>query len=722
MTFVISEWSRGLFTGQNYDIIEYYQIEVSFASKEKKMTEKNFYITTPIYYPSGKLHIGNATTTIACDVLARYHRLMGKDVFYLTGLDEHGQKIEAKAAETGLTPQEYVDGMAVGVKALWELLDISYDKFIRTTDDYHETVVAEVFEKLLEQGDIYLGEYSGWYSVSDEEYFTESQLAEVFRDEDGNVIGGVAPSGHQVELVSEESYFFKLSKYQKHLEAFFKAHPDFISPNSRMNEMLKNFIEPGLEDLAVSRTTHTWGVPIKSNPKHVVYVWIDALLNYATALGYGQHDTTKFEQFWTGQTEIKSWTDENGKVWEFNVASNVNHMVAKDILRFHSIYWPIILMALDIPLPKRLVAHGWFVMQDGKMSKSKGNVVYPEMLVERYGLDPLRYYLMRSLPVGSDGTFTPEDYVGRINYELANDLGNLLNRTVAMINKYFNGQVPSLSAGQTDFDADIEAVATQAIADYHKYMDLVDYPRALEAVWSLIARTNKYIDETAPWVLAKDEDQKGNLGSVMAHLAESLRVVAHLIAPFMMETAASIFSQLGLGEVSAMEDLTFGQFPENVTVVAKGTPIFPRLDMDEEIAYIKDQMAAGKPATEKEWVPEEVELTLNKPEIKFEDFDQTEIRVAEVIDCQKVEGSDKLLQFRLDAGDAEHRQILSGIANFYPNPEELIGLKVQIVANLKPRKMMKKYVSQGMILSAEHDGKLTLLTVDPSVPNGSVIG
>ncbi|MGT2911265.1 methionine--tRNA ligase [Streptococcus cameli] len=664
------------------------------------MTEKNFYITTPIYYPSGKLHIGSAYTTIACDVQARYKRLMGYDVYYLTGLDEHGQKIETKAAEAGLDPQTYVDGMAEGVEKLWDLLDISHDVFYRTTNPEHERAIQRIFEKLLAQDDIYLGEYSGWYSVSDEEFFTESQLTEVFRDENGKVTGGIAPSGHEVEWVSEESYFFRMGKYADRLLAFYKENPDFITPNSRMNEMIKNFIEPGLEDLAVSRTSFTWGISVPQNPKHVVYVWLDALFNYMTALGLENDLENRLDKFWPADI----------------------HMVGKDILRFHSIYWPIFLMALDLPLPKRLVAHGWYVMQDGKMSKSKGNVVYPEMLVERYGLDPLRYYLMRSLPVGSDGTFTPEDYVGRINYELANDLGNLLNRTVAMINKYFDGQVPSLSAGQTDFDADLESVATQAIADYHKYMDLVDYPRALEAVWSLIARTNKYIDETAPWVLAKDEDQKGNLGSVMAHLAESLRVVAHLIAPFMMETAASIVSQLGLGEVAAMEDLTFGQFPENVTVVAKGTPIFPRLDMDEEIAYIKDQMAAGKPATEKEWVPEEVELTLNKPEIKFEDFDQTEIRVAEVINCQKVKGSDKLLQFRLDAGDAEHRQILSGIANFYPNPEELIGLKVQIVANLKPRKMMKKYVSQGMILSAEHDGKLTLLTVDPSVPNGSVIG
>lgn len=683
---------------------------------------KSFYITTPIYYPSGKLHIGSAYTTIACDVLARYKRMMNYDTFYLTGLDEHGQKIQSKAEEAGITPQAYVDDMAVGVKELWKLLDISYDKFIRTTDDYHEEVVAQVFERLLEQGDIYLGEYQGWYSVSDEEFFTESQLAEVYRDDEGNVIGGVAPSGHEVELVSEESYFFKLSKYADQLVAFYKANPDFISPNIRMNEMLKNFIEPGLEDLAVSRTTFTWGVQVPSNPKHVVYVWIDALLNYATALGYGQSDSANFDKFWLADTVTKSWTDDSGKTWDFTVNPEVNHMVGKDILRFHSIYWPIILMALELPLPNRLVAHGWFVMQDGKMSKSKGNVVYPEMLVERFGLDSLRYYLMRSLPVGSDGTFTPEDYVGRINYELANDLGNLLNRTVAMINKYFGGQIPDYKENVTDFDADLSNFVAENLKLYHQNMDAVDYPRALEAIWNIISRTNKYIDETAPWVLAKEDGDKEQLAAVMAHLAASLRVVAHLIQPFMMETSNAIMEQLGLGTDFDLEHLELSGLPSGVQVVAKGTPIFPRLDMEEEINYIKDQMNAGKPAAEKEWNPEDVELKSEKDEIKFETFDAVEIRVAEVKEVEKVEGSDKLLRFRLDAGDGEDRQILSGIAKFYPNEQELVGKKLQIVANLKPRKMMKKYVSQGMILSAEHDGKLTVLTVDGSVPNGSVIG
>lgn len=661
---------------------------------------KTFYITTPIYYPSGKLHIGSAYTTIACDVLARYKRMMNYDVFYLTGLDEHGQKIQQKAEEAGITPQAYVDGMAVGVKDLWQLLNISYDKFIRTTDDYHEKVVAQVFERLLEQGDIYLGEYSGWYSVSDEEFFTESQLAEVYRDEEGNVIGGVAPSGHQVEWVSEESYFLRLSKYQDRLVEFFKSHPDFITPDGRLNEMLKNFIEPGLEDLAVSRTTFTWGVKVPSNPKHVVYVWFDALLNYVTALGYGQDEHGNFDKFWNG---------------------TVFHMVGKDILRFHSIYWPILLMMLDIKLPERLIGHGWFVMKDGKMSKSKGNVIYPEMLVERYGLDPLRYYLMRSLPVGSDGTFTPEDYVARINYELANDLGNLLNRTVAMINKYFGGQVPAYVENVTDFDTDLAKVVAENIEEFHKQMNAVDFPRALDAVWNIISRTNKYIDETAPWVLAKEDGDKEQLAAVMAHLAASLRVVAHLIQPFMMTTSNAIMEQLRLSGTFDLENLELSGFPENVTVVSKGTPIFPRLDMDEEIAYIQSQMNAGKPQ-EKEWIPEEVDLKSEKDQIKFDDFDKVEIRVAEVKEVEKVEGSDKLLRFRLDAGDGEDRQILSGIAKFYPNEQELVGKKLQVVANLKPRKMMKKYVSQGMILSAEHDGKLTVLTVDPSVPNGSVIG
>ena len=667
------------------------------------MCEKpKFYITTAIAYTSRKPHIGNSYEIVLTDAIARYKRMRGYDVFFLTGTDEHGQKIEEYAKEAGVSPKEYVDKVAGEIRAICDTLNTTYDKFIRTTDDYHEKVVADVFEKLLAQDDIYLGEYSGWYSVSDEEFFTESQLEEVFRNEKGEVIGGIAPSGHEVEWVSEESYFLRLGKYADRLVDFFHAHPDFIQPEGRMNEIIKNFIEPGLEDLAVSRTSFTWGVKVPSNPKHVVYVWIDALLNYVTALGYDQEDHANFDKFWNQGT--------------------VFHMVGKDILRFHSIYWPIMLMMLDMKLPERLIAHGWFVMKDGKMSKSKGNVVYPEMLVERYGLDPLRYYLMRSLPVGSDGTFTPEDYVGRINYELANDLGNLLNRTVAMINKYFDGKVPTYVENVTAFDADLAAVVAENIAEYHKQMNAVDYPRALEAVWNIISRTNKYIDETAPWVLAKDEAKRDELAAVMAHLAASLRVVAHLIQPFMMSTSDAIMEQLGLGNDFDLENLTLAGFPEGITVVAKGTPIFPRLDMEEEIDYIKANMGAGAVvAEEKEWDPADVELNNEKKAIKFDDFDKVEIRVAEVKEVSKVEGSEKLLKFRLDAGDGEDRQILSGIAKYYPNEQELVGKKLQIVANLKPRKMMG-LLSQGMILSAEHDGHLTVLTVNPSVPNGSQIG
>jgi methionyl-tRNA synthetase len=661
--------------------------------------KETFYITTPIYYPSGKLHIGNAYTTIACDVLARYKRLMDFDVFYLTGTDEHGLKIEQKANELGVSPQAYVDGMAAGVKKLWALLDISNDKFIRTTDDYHEKAIADMFEQLIAQDDIYLGEYDGWYSVSDEEYFTESQLTEVFRDENGVMIGGKAPSGHEVERVKEASYFFRMSKYADKLLAYYETHPDFIQPESRKNEMINNFIKPGLEDLSLSRTTFTWGVPVKSNPKHVVYVWFDALANYITALGYGSDDQTNFDKYWP---------------------ANV-HMVGKEIVRFHTIYWPIMLMALGLPLPKQVFGHGWMLMKDGKMSKSKGNVVYPEMLVERYGLDALRYYLMRAMPFGSDGIFTPEDFVNRVNYDLANDLGNLLNRTVAMINKYHQGKIQTPEA-QTAFDSTLQTVIETAIGDYHSAMDKMEFNVALNEIWTIISRTNKYIDETTPWLLAKDSQKSGELDSVMYHLAESLRIVAVLLQPFMRATSQAIFRQLGLGVLEPkLSDLSFGH-EFTAPVVSKGEPIFPRLDTDEEVAYIKAQMLATSPvAEESSFDPTATTLVSDKQAIKFDEFEKVEIKVAEVIAAEKVEGSDKLLKFELDAGDEGHRQILSGIAKFYPKPEALVGLKVQIVANLKPRKMMG-LVSQGMILSAESDGNLTLLTVAQDVANGSIIG
>ena len=668
------------------------------------MAEKEtFYITTPIYYPSGKLHIGNSYTTIACDAVARYKRLMGFDVFYLTGVDEHGQKIEKKAAELGVEPQEYVDKMAADVKKLWKTLDISYDKFIRTTDDYHVAAVQKVFDRLLEKGDIYLGEYQGWYSVSDEEFFTETQLAEAYRDEEGNVIGGKAPSGHEVELVKEESYFFRMSKYADRLLQYYEEHPEFIQPESRKNEMINNFIKPGLEDLAVSRTTFTWGVPVRNNPKHVVYVWIDALINYITALGYGSDDDSLFQKYWPADV----------------------HMVGKEIVRFHTIYWPIMLMALDLPLPKKVFGHGWLLMKDGKMSKSKGNVVYPEMLVERYGLDALRYYLLREVPFGSDGVFTPEDFVSRVNYDLANDLGNLLNRTVAMINKYCDGVVPDYASLVTPFDSELSTTAANVVGRYHDAMEKMEFNTALAEIWVLISRANKYIDETEPWVLAKDEEKKKELDSVMIHLAESLRITAILLQPIMTETPTKIFTQLGLDpEMMNLEGLHFGEFPSGTKVVSKGTPIFPRLDMEEEVSYIKGKMSEGTQTNEDtvKWDPEETELVSTKEkQIKFDVFEKVELKVAEVINCQKVEGADKLLQFRLDAGDSQDRQILSGIAEFYPDPNELIGKKLVIVANLKPRKM-RGQISQGMILSAEApDGSLQVVEAPKSMPNGSEI-
>ncbi|AGV72702.1 methionine--tRNA ligase [Lactococcus cremoris] len=666
------------------------------------MTEnKTFYITTPIYYPSGKLHLGNTYTTIACDVLARYKRLSGFDTFYLTGLDEHGMKIQRKAEELGMTPKEYLDPMAADVQSLWEKLDISYDKFIRTTDDYHEEAVAKAFEQLLAQDDIYLGKYAGWYSVSDEEFFTETQLEEIFRDEAGNITGGIAPSGHEVEWVEEETYFFRMGKYADWLLQYYDEHPDFIQPEVRKNEMINNFIKPGLEDLALTRTSFTWGIPVPSNPKHVVYVWFDALLNYITALGYNSDDDSNFKKYWPG----------------------IN-MVGKEIVRFHTIYWPIMLHALGLPAPKKVFGHGWLLMKDGKMSKSKGNVVYPEMLIERYGLDAVRYYLMRAISFGQDGIFTPEDFVGRINFDLANDLGNLLNRTVSMINKYNDGKIEATGVS-TEFDVSLEEVVDETIGHFHKAMDKFEFNVALADIWTLISRTNKYIDETAPWVLAKSEDDKAKLNNVLYHLAENLRIAGSLLQPFMRATSGKIFEQLGMDEESfSLENLAFG-YSFTHPVVAKGEPIFPRLDVEEEVAYIKLQMSGGSADSAEvadEWVPEEVELNLTLPQIKFDDFEKIELKVAEVLEVERVEGSDKLLKFKLDAGDSEPRQILSGIAQFYPNEQELVGKKLQIVANLKPRKMMKKYVSQGMILSAEFGDQLRVLTVDADVPAGSLIG
>lgn len=673
------------------------------------MAENNtYYITTPIYYPSGKLHIGNSYTTIACDAEARFQRLEGKDVFFLTGTDEHGLKIEQKAEALNTTPKAYVDGMAEDIKKLWDLLEITNDKFIRTTDDYHEKAVQKIFQKLLDQGDIYLGEYEGWYSVSDEEYFTESQLAEVYRDADGNVTGGKAPSGNEVELVKEESYFFKMSKYADWLLDYYQTHPNFIQPASRMNEMINNFIKPGLEDLAVTRTGFKWGVPIKNDPKHVIYVWIDALSNYITALGYSSDEDGNFKKFWP---------------------ANV-HMVGKEIVRFHTIYWPIMLYALGLEQPDQIYGHGWLLMKDSKMSKSKGNVIYPETIVKNYGLDALRYYLLKAMPYGNDGNFTPEDFISKINFDLANDLGNLLNRTVAMINKYEGGVIPTFQSGVNDVDVALETTAATTIKNYEDLMNNLHFADALAEIWKLVARTNKYIDETTPWILARndDDESKQKLASVMNHLAESLRVIAILIQPMMTQSPAKIFAQLGL-DVNQLElqGLKFGEIPADTKVVEKGTPIFPRLDVEKEVEFLKNQMtqsdkkkgrAAMAEANQKK---AEAVATDQKKEIRIEAFDKVELRVAEVLEAGPVKGADKLLKFKLDAGDEEPRQILSGIAQSYPDPSVLVGKKVVIVANLKPRKMRGE-MSQGMILSTEHDDQVKVVMVDDQHQNGDVLG
>ena len=655
------------------------------------MTKETFYITTPIYYPSGQLHIGNSYTTIATDVLARYKRLQGYDVHYLTGTDEHGQKIETKAKSLNESPKQYLDGMVKDIKELWELLDITNDQFIRTTDEYHKKAVQDIFEQLLEQGDIYLGEYEGWYSVSDEEYFTETQLAEVYKDEDGNVIGGKAPSGHEVERVKEESYFFKMSKYADQLLEYYDKNPEFILPLSRKHEMINNFIKPGLEDLAVTRTSFSWGIPVRSNPKHVIYVWIDALANYITALGYKSDDPSNFEKYWPANVQ----------------------MIGKEIVRFHAIYWPIMLLALDLPLPKRIFGHGWLLMKDGKMSKSKGNVVYPGMLVERFGLDAVRYYLMREVPFGSDGVFTPEAFVDRMNYDLANDLGNLVNRTVSMINKYFGGEVPEYNGAQNDFDADLERTVKESIEKYEHSMDDLQFNRALEAVWTIVSRTNKYIDETTPWILAREEKTEA-LGNVMVHLAENIRIIGILTQPFLTRGSKKIFEQLGLTEEIQTEYntiYTYGQVPFSSPVSKKATPIYPRLEVEEEVQFIKEEMAKTAPAAPKEDA-EEVE------EISIDDFDKVEIKVATIVNASEHPKADKLLKIQVDLGN-EERQIVSGIREHY-EADEIIGKKVLVVTNLKPVKLRGE-LSQGMILTAEKDARLTLVSVPNGIENGSIV-
>jgi len=652
---------------------------------------KTFYITTPIYYPSGKFHIGTAYTTVASDTIARYKRLRGYDVRFLTGMDEHGQKIQEKAAEVGKHPQEYVNEIADAAKRLWALMDISYDDFIQTTQDRHTKAVEKIFQKFLDNNDIYKGEYEGWYCTPCESFFTETQL------ENGNC----PDCGRPVHKVKEESYFFNMKKYADRLLAYYEENLEFIEPESRKNEMINNFIKPGLEDLSVSRTSFDWGIKVPGDPKHVIYVWVDALTNYITALGYLSDDETLFNKYWPADV----------------------HVVGKDIVRFHTIYWPIFLMALDLPLPKKVFAHGFIMMKDGKMSKSKGNVIYPEMLIDRYGLDATRYFLLRELPFGSDGVFSPESFVERTNFDLANDLGNLLNRTISMINKYFDGIIPTENLLATEFDAALKEQAETVRIKYEESMEKMQFSVVLADLWTLVSRTNKYIDETQPWVLAKEETDKPKLGAVMRNLAESLHQIAVMLQPFMTSTPKRIIEQLGLDDRFLAWDTieTFGNtIPANIKVVEKGIPIFPRLESEVEIAYIRDEMRGSVKTLQEEEPKDQSETSEipEIPEISIDDFMKIDLRVATVIACETVPKADKLLKLQVDLG-YEQRQVVSGIAKFY-SPDELVGQKVIVVANLKPVKLRGE-LSQGMILAGEKDGILKLASVDSKLENGAKV-
>ncbi len=636
-----------------------------------------FYITTAIAYTSRKPHIGNTYEIILTDAIARWRRFLGDDVFFLTGTDEHGQKIQEIAESEGIEPKAYVDRIAGQIKDIADMLSISYDKFIRTTDDYHVEAVKKIFKKLYEQGDIYKSEYEGLYCTPCESFWTETQLVD----------GKCPDCGREVKKTKEEAYFLKLGKYQDKLIEYIENNPDFIQPESRKKEMINNFIKPGLQDLCVSRTSFTWGIPVEFDPGHIVYVWIDALSNYITALGYSP--------------------DKKGELYEKYWPADV-HIIGKDILRFHTIYWPIMLMALGEPLPKQVFGHPWMLFGENgeKMSKSRGNVIYAEDLVRHFGVDAVRYYSLHEMPFASDGTITYEVFINRFNSDLANTLGNLVNRTVAMINKYFDGVIPAPVA-EGDFDADLKAVCLGALDKITKKMETWHIADSLDEIWEIVNRANKYIDETTPWILAKNEEDKPRLGTVLYNLAESIRIIASLLSAFMPDTAAKIAKQINTDALSYESIKSFGALKAGEKV-SEPTPLFARIDVDKKL----DELAAENADEEK------IEIAPYKDYCEFDDFLKLDLRVGKVIECEKVKKSDKLLRFTLQVGN-ETRQILSGIAKFH-SPEELIGKNVVFVANFKPRKMMGME-SEGMILSAEYGDELSVLTTLKDLQSGAEI-